>query len=217
MNYSKISTGIKGLDEILDGGVLQASSYLIVGSAGTGKTLLSLQFLSECAKRKMKCLYITFAEPEEIIRRNVASFGWNLSDIHFVDFTKWIANSAIEGEYSVFHPSEVEEESIWKQIYKALEKTKPNYLVLDSVTFLRYLSIDEYQFRKQIQWLINYLGKLNCISFLLFEPSELEKENSLALAVDGVIFLRNTISPSRVVEHRTVEVQKHRGSPFLSG
>lgn len=217
MKYSRISTGIKGLDEILDGGLLESSSYLIVGSAGTGKTIMSLQFLTESVKRKSNCLYITFAEPEEVIRRNVSSFGWDISSIKFLDLTKWISKSTTEGEYTVFTPGEVEQEPVWKQIYDVIENVKPQRLVLDSVTFLRYLSIDEYQFRKQVQRFINYLAEINCISFLLFEPTELEKENSLALAVDGVIFLRNTTSPSRLVEHRTVEVLKMRGSSFMSG
>lgn len=217
MNDQRISTGIKGLDEILDGGLTQSSSYLILGSAGTGKTILSLQFLNECIKRKEKCLYITLAEPESIIRRNVSTFGWNLANVKFLDLTEWISKSLSEGEYTIFPPSEVEKEVIWKQINDAIESTRPSRLALDSVTFLKYFSTDEYQFRKQIQRLVNNLSALNCISFLLFEPAELEKENSLTMVVDGVIYLQNKTSSSRLVEHRTVEVIKHRGSSFLSG
>lgn len=46
MKDSRISTGIRGLDEVLEGGFLPSSSYLIVGGPGTGKTILSLQFMS---------------------------------------------------------------------------------------------------------------------------------------------------------------------------
>jgi len=217
MKNSRISTGINGLDEVLDGGFIPSSSYLIVGEPGTGKTVLSLQFLSYSAKRKKRCLLITFAEPEETLRRNAAVFGWDLSGITIVDFSKTVQADLTNGEYTVFAPSEVETEPVWKRIYQALEEHAPERLVIDSVTFLRYLSTDKYQYRKQIQTLVNRLSAKKCLSLLLFEPVELEKDNSLALAVDGVLTLRKGISKNRVVEIRTVEINKVRGSSFMSG
>jgi len=217
MKDSRISTGISGLDEILNGGFLPQSSLLIVGGPGTGKTILSLQFMHESTKRKASCLYITFAEPEEAIRRNVAGFGWDLSSVVFEDFTKQINGPGPSEEYSVFPPSEVEKEPVWQRLYRAIDEHKPDRLVIDSATFLRYLSTDDYQFRKNIQRLVNHLSMKKCLSLLLFEPAELERENALALAVDGVITLHNEISRGLVTEIRTVEVNKLRGSSFLSG
>ncbi|PIP38266.1 MAG: recombinase RecA [Desulfobacterales bacterium CG23_combo_of_CG06-09_8_20_14_all_51_8] len=217
MKNERISTGIKGLNEILGGGFMPSSSYLIVGGPGTGKTVLSLQFLSESAKRKARCLLITFAEPEETIRRNAAVFGWDLSGITIVDFSKTAPEDLASGEYTVFSPSEVETEPVWKRIYQALEAHAPERLVIDSATYLRYLSTDEYQYRKQIQGLANQLSAKKCLSLLLFEPIELEKDNALALAVDGVLTLRNDISENQLAEIRTVEINKMRGSSFMSG
>jgi len=217
MKDARISTGIDGLDEVLGGGFIPASSYLIVGGPGTGKTLLSLQFLSESAKRKVRSLLITFAEPEETLRRNAAVFGWDLADITIVDFSKTMQEGPTDGEYTVFAPSEVENEPIWKRIHQAIEEHAPERLVIDSATFLRYLSTDEYQYRKQIQALVNLLAVRKCLSLLLFEPVELEKDNALALAVDGVLTLRNEISENRLVEIRTVESNKMRGSSYMSG
>lgn len=217
MKDSRISTGISGLDEILNGGFFPQSSFLIVGGPGTGKTILSLQFIDEGAKRKASCLYITFAEPEEAIKRNSACFGWDLSSVVFEDFTKHINGPGPSEEYTVFPPAEVEKEPIWQRLYKAIDEHKPDRLVIDSATFLRYLSTDDYQFRKHIQRLVNYLSEKKCLSLLLFEPTELERETALALAVDGVITLHNEISQGRVVEVRTVEINKMRGSSFMSG
>lgn len=217
MKNQRISTGIPGLDEILNGGYLPASSYLLLGSPGTGKTVLSLQFLNECVKRNENCLMITFAEPEEILKRNAASFGWDLKGIKIVDFTSFGNENLPEGEYSVFQPNEVESEPVWKKIYDAIEENKPDRLVIDSATFLQYLSHDKYQYHKQIQALINKLSALKITTLFLFEPVELEKDNALALAVDGIISLRNDISPNRVIELRTIEIRKLRGSSFISG
>lgn len=217
MNNSRISTGTAGLDEVLDGGLKPASSYLIVGGAGTGKTVLSLQFLNDSARRKCSCLYVTFAEPEASLRKNAALFGWDLAGVNFVDFTKESTDNGTSGEYSVFSPAEVEGTPIFARIYEAIQTYQPDRLVIDSVTYLRYLSTDEYQYRRHIQHLINHLSEKKCISLLLYEPTELERENSLALAVDGVMHLKNDVSPNRVVEIRTVEIGKMRGSSFMPG
>lgn len=90
-------------------------------------------------------------------------------------------------------------------------------VVIDPATQLRYLSTDEYQFRKHILRLVNFLNRKKCTSFLLFEPTELERETSVALAVDGIIRLRRDMSPGRAIDLRSVQIEKLRGSDFISG
>ena len=217
MNNTRMSTGIDGLNEILKGGFIPGASYLILGGAGSGKTIMSLQACQESVKRKATCLYFTFAEPEASIRANAASFGWDMAEVVFVDFTEDLRREQIDGEYSVFPPSEVEETPIWSRLYQAVDEHDPALVVIDSATFLHYLSRDEYQFRKQAQKLINAFTSRGCVSLLLFEPSELEKDTSLALAVDCVVAIRNGLTEQKATEIRTIEVKKMRGSSFLSG
>ena len=116
-----------------------------------------------------------------------------------------------------FPPSEVEQVAVWQAIYRAVKEKRPQRLVIDSVTQLRYLSIDEYQFRKKILGLVSFLNKSGCTSLLSFEISELEREASVGLAVDGLIRLRAEVSPSRVIGLRSIQVEKFRGSDFISG
>jgi circadian clock protein KaiC len=214
----RMPTGIPGLDEAVHGGLIMQNSYLIVGGPGTGKTILSFQWLLEGVRRGESALYITLAEPGGKIERNVRSFGWRLEGIEMVDLTPPAANSnSPEAEYQVFHPSEVERTPVWQGIYDAVEKHKPTRLVIDSITQLRYLSTDEYQFRKQMLSLVSFLGACGCTSFLVFEPNEMERETSVALAVDGIIRLHREVSPNRVIGLRSIEVQKLRGSDFMSG
>ena len=214
----RMPTGIPGLDEVLRGGLITQNSYLIVGGPGTGKTILSFQWLMEGKRRGEPALYITLAEPGGKIERNVRSFGWELDGVQMVDLTPTLAASKTpEAEYSVFHPSEVERTPVWQGIYDAVEEHKPARLVIDSLTQLRYLSTDEYQFRKQMLALVAFLDNCGCTSFLVFEPTELEKETSVALAVDGIMRLHREISPGRVIGLRSIEVEKLRGSDFMSG
>nr|WP_238565044.1 ATPase domain-containing protein [Thermococcus litoralis] len=52
--YKRIPTGIKGLDELLGGGLLPGRVYVVTGPPGSGKTTLGIQFLIEGAKNNEK-------------------------------------------------------------------------------------------------------------------------------------------------------------------
>ena len=72
------STGIVGLDEVLDGGLPPNRLYLLTGEPGTGKTTLALQFLLAGAARGERGLYVTLSESREELEEAAASHGWSL-------------------------------------------------------------------------------------------------------------------------------------------
>ncbi len=217
MAITYIPTGVAGLDDILQGGLISGHSYLLVGSTGTGKTILSLQCVINGTSRGEKCLYITLAEPGKEIEKNIAGFGWSLSGVDLVDLSQPNVPDEPVGEYQFFSPSEVEQDNTWQAIYHAIDKSNPQRIVIDSVTQLRYLSTDEYQYRKQIQAFVRHLNARNCTALLIYEPTAMEQEASVALAVDGIIRLRRDLSPNRAIDVRSISIEKLRGSGFLSG
>ena len=78
----KKKTGINGFDQITGGGLPDGRLTAIVGGAGTGKSLLALQFLVHRAKVEHETgLYVTFEEPVDRIKQNVAGFDWGFEDI----------------------------------------------------------------------------------------------------------------------------------------
>lgn len=217
MAEPRIPTGIPGVDEIFHGGLIAERSYLLVGGAGSGKTVFSVQWLLNGRSHDERSLYITLTEPAVDIMRNMVSFGWELDGIDILDLTPDSELDEPDEEYQVFSPDEVEQVATWQAIYQAVKQKRPRRLVLDSVTQLRYLSIDEYQFRKKILGLVSFLNRSACTSLLSFEISELEREAAVGLAVDGMIRLRAEVSPSRVIGLRSIQVEKFRGSDFISG
>jgi circadian clock protein KaiC len=214
----RLPTGVPGLDEVLNGGLFERRTYLLVGAAGTGKTIMGIQWLLEGTRRGERSLYLTLAETSEEIQRDVASFNWDMQSISLVDLAPTGDPAEVSsGEYHVFAPSEVEHVSVWQSIYQAVIDYKPRRVVIDSVTQLRYMSTDEYQFRRQILNLVAFLNRSGCTTLVAFEPTEHERETSVALACDGVLHLRLEISPRQIIGLRTLEVEKLRASGFLSG
>jgi circadian clock protein KaiC len=75
----RVSTGIAGLDEMLDGkGYYRGSSILVSGTAGTGKTSVATHFAHETARRGERCLYLAFEESPHQLMRNMRSIGVDL-------------------------------------------------------------------------------------------------------------------------------------------
>src|SRR5438046_5623447 len=79
---SKAPTGIHGLDEITFGGLPKGRTTLICGSAGCGKTILSLEFLIRGSLRYNEPgVFIAFEETARELAKNVASLGYDLKDL----------------------------------------------------------------------------------------------------------------------------------------
>jgi circadian clock protein KaiC len=75
----RISTGIKGLDEMLGGkGYFRGTSVLISGTSGAGKTSAAAQFAIAACERGERCLYFSFEESQSQIIRNMHSIGLDL-------------------------------------------------------------------------------------------------------------------------------------------
>jgi len=217
-NKERLSSGINGLDTILNGGFIANRSYLLVGPPGSGRTIFSFQWLLDGSQKGEECLYISLAEPLKELSDNLSSFGWDISRIQVVELGERIGTKAgYRGEYQVFSPGEVEEHTLWQALYEEVEGRKPRRLVVDSATYLRFLSVDELQLRRQIYAFINFLREAECTTIFTHEPFEVSGEIVFALAADGIIRLRREVSEGRVVEIRSLEVQKFRGSDYIGG
>ncbi|MFL6653397.1 MAG: ATPase domain-containing protein, partial [Sulfurifustis sp.] len=55
----RVSTGLKGMDEVLGGGLMPGGLYVVRGCAGAGKTTLGLQFLLDGTARGERALYLS--------------------------------------------------------------------------------------------------------------------------------------------------------------
>ena len=75
----RLATGIPGLDRMLGGGLLPATSTMLLGSPGAGKTILGLHVLAEGAARGERGLIATFHEKERLLADTAASVGRDLA------------------------------------------------------------------------------------------------------------------------------------------
>ena len=207
----RISTGISGLDEILDGGLIPHQSYLIQGGPGTGKSTIGYSFLEQGVKEGETSLYISFGESSKNTIKNAEKVSIDLSKVKIIDlngdhdFTKNMES------YSVFPTAEVENDSIFTPIIKAMETHKPDRVFLDSITMFQFLNEDQYQTRNLVLSFIKYICSNGATLLMTSELSEKSNEKEATFWVDGIITL--TFSP----DWRKINVTKYRGSDFRPG
>ncbi len=208
---TRLSTGIPGLDEIMQGGLIPGRSYLIRGGPGTGKTTLGLHFLATGAANGEKTLFINMGETEEQLRKNAAVSGFDLSSVAFLDLSPTPDFFTEVQTYDVFSPAEVEREPTTNRIVAEVEALRPQRVFLDAITYFRYLSPDAFQFRKQIHSFMRFLVEHGATVLLTSEATPADPDDDLQFMVDGIIHLENALG------ERMISVQKFRGSDFRSG
>jgi len=211
MSQNRVSTGIGGLDEVLQGGFISGRAYLVRGGPGTGKTTLGLHFLTAGAANGENVLFITLGEPESGLRKNAQAMGFDLSEVNFLDLSPTPEFFVEVESYDLFSPAEVEREPITHRIVEEVEKLKPNRVFVDAMTQFRYLAADPFQYRKQVLSFLRFLVERGTTVLFTSEGSAEAPDEDLQFLSDGVIHLE--YAP----EGRTLSVTKFRGSDFHSG
>lgn len=211
MSNNRLSTNIVGLDEVLNGGLISNRAYLVRGGPGTGKTTLGLHFLTAGAGNGEQVLFITLGEPVEQIRQNGEKLGLDTNAIAFLDLSPTSDFFAKVQTYDIFSPAEVEREPLTQAIVEQVETLKPQRVFLDSMTQLRYLASNAFQFRKQALSFLRFLVEQGATVLFTSEGSEEAPDEDLQFLGDGVIYLNFT------TQERTLCVTKFRGSSFRSG
>ena len=207
MADKRVSTGIKGFDEMLDGGFLPGSMVLVRGAPGTGKTSLALQFLIHgAAKHDEPGLLISFEEFPSSLYRDAEALGWNLKELE--------ASGKL---YLMFTSPEVflaGLESPGSRLNQLILGANIRRLVLDSVTHFNRLTDDAQELRRVYTSVANGLRREGVTAMLLGEESRVGYQRAdkggLLFIVDAIIMLRYVEIESAM--QRAIMVLKMRGS-----
>lgn len=210
-SQDRVSSGVAELDEILYGGLIPRRAYLVRGDPGCGKTTLGLHFLCAGAKKNEATLFISLGEPQEHIYANAASIGLNLKDVAFLDLSVNTMFFTEMERYDPLESFETEGGSITRKIIEQIEQLKPQRVFLDTMTQLRILSPDPYQFRRQVLAFLNFLTEQEATVLYTSESSDTSADEDLQAISDGTI---NLISSAG---RRKLFISKFRGSGYRTG
>jgi circadian clock protein KaiC len=204
----RFSTGTRGLDVVLRGGLVADSITLVAGPPGSGKTVLAEHCLFENASEDRHALYLsTVSEPFDKILRygqslsffDVARIG---SAIRYGDLGDVLVNDGLH--------------AVNERVSSLVKEHQPGMVVIDSFKALKAFSEDEADFRRFLHDLAGRFTALAVSSIWVGEYDATDASASPEFAVaDAVIML----GAKRAAERSTryLSVAKLRGSDFLSG
>jgi KaiC domain protein len=137
----RVLTNIPGLDEILNGGIPERNVVLVSGGPGTGKTILSQQFLWNGLQQGEAGIYVALEEHPVQIRQNMLQFGWNVKPFEekgmfaLVDaFTAGIGRAKEYEKYVVADLNDLRE--LIDVLSQAVKDINAKRVTVDSVTSL---------------------------------------------------------------------------------
>lgn len=212
----RASFGVDGLDNVLQGGLIRGRLYLLDGNPGAGKTTLALQYLREGVRLGETCLYVTFSETKEELAAGARSHAWSLDGVEILEIIASEDELDGQAEITMYHPSEVELTRTTRKVLEAIERMRPERMVLDSLSELRLLAQSSLRYRRQILALKQYFIGRKCTVLLLDDRTAEGPDLQLQSIAHGVISL-NQRSPTYGQSQRQLQIVKFRGSDFRSG
>ena len=199
----RMSTGIKELDDMLDGkGFYVGSSILISGTAGTGKTSITSAFVDAACRRGERCLYFAFEESPSQIVRNMYSIG--------IDLAPHVKKGNLQ--FYATRPTLYGLEMHLVTMYDLIKEKKPQVVVLDPITdFFAIGSIGEV--KAALTRMIDFLKTEQITALFTSYTSEDQSADQTIVGVSSLIdtwlSLRNLESNGE--RHRGLFVLKSRG------
>lgn len=231
MIKEKVKTGIPGIDNMLEGGLIPGRPYVVSGTSGTGKTAVAMRFLLEGVMAGEQVLYVAIDEPPNEVRTNMESFGWDISAVHVFDATSDILSYDVtpvrdvstERKVTTFKmlstairrtsdkgPADISVNTIQEILKQEMKVRRYSRVVIDSVTSLRRFYIrtsEEYLALQSFFRLLSDLGITTILTVHLPEKAKSEAESHMAR---GEVRLHKWFDSKGLA--RGVNIEKFRGS-----
>ncbi|MBF0208406.1 MAG: circadian clock protein KaiC [Oligoflexia bacterium] len=206
----KCLTGIKGFDQITEGGLPKDRITLLCGGAGTGKTLLGIDFLVKGAiVYNEPGIFMSFEETEDELCKDVASLN--------VDLPGLISKKKILLEYVLLERRDIQEsdfnlEGLLIRLENAIETIGSKRIVLDSIESLFAGVTDNGILRLEIKRLFRWLKDKQVTVIITGEPGlgQFTRHGLEEYISDCIIFLDNRVSEQ--ISVRRIRIIKYRGS-----
>jgi len=207
----KCATGIKGFDEIAEGGLPKNRTTLVSGNAGSGKTLFGIDFLIKGATDYNEPgIFMSFEESQDELYKDVASLNMDLSLL--------VSRKKIVLEHVVLDRKDIQEtdfnlEGIFVRLEEAIDSVGAKRVVLDSLESIFAGVTDIGILRLEIKRLFRWLKEKHVTAIVTGEAGQtgLYTRHGLEEYIsDCIILLDNRVRDQ--IATRRVRIIKYRGS-----
>ena len=207
----KCPTGIKGFDEITEGGLPKNRITLISGGAGSGKTLLGIDFLvNGVINYKEPGVFMSFEETEDEIYQDVTSLNLDLRGL--VSKNEIRFEHVLLDRYDIHEKGEFNLEGLFIRLELAIDSIHAKRVVLDSIESLFAGITDAGVLRLEIKRLFRWLKQKQVTAIITGEQGQnsFTRHGLEEYISDCIILLDNRVR--KQVSTRRIRVIKYRGS-----
>ncbi len=231
MLKEKVKTGVPGLDEMLEGGLIAGRSYIVSGTSGTGKTTLAVQFLLEGTRKGERVIYVALDEPPNEVKSDMEALGWDIGKIQVFDATPDVMNydktpvrdvsterkvvyfkdiSGVIRQTSEKSPADMSINTLQELLKQEMRSRTFSRIVIDSLTSLKYFYIRTSEQNTTLMSFVRTLSDLGVTGLLTVQLPEIAKPDVEAHVSRGEIRLHKWIDGRGLT--RGVTIEKYRGS-----
>lgn len=194
---SRVSSGIPGLDSLMENGFPKGSNIIATGLKGTGKSTFALQFIAEGCKKGERCLYITIEQPPDALIKQALQY--NLS------YPEWEDQGTLQFAYLNF--KKPMSKKIFEYIIRTVEQNEVDRLVMDSITALMNAQFPIAY--NHVLELFEKTAKHGVTTVCVAQKEDTNRTNGFIEYVgDGVLSFERKILGDR--SNRTISIEKLR-------
>ena len=220
--FPKKPTGVQGMDEIMGGGLPEGRPTLLFGNAGSGKTLMAMEFIANGAiNYGENGVFLSFEESKDDLYANVASLG---IDLAFLEKNKQVFINEIDmGLDEIVEAGDYNLGGLFSQINYAVESINAERIVIDGIESLFSYFSSEVIIRKELKRLFKWLKQKKLTAIITSEMGDRNDTTRHGIEdylSDCVIFLDHRLKDQ--IATRRLHIRKYRGSihgtneyPFL--
>lgn len=201
---NRLTTGIPGMDEIMEGGFPNPSVVMVLGEPGTGKTTLGMQSLFHGARHGETNIFMTgVAEPVFMVKKFMSRFDFydkGLVKSGRVQF--WDLGTSIQS---------MGPQKALSTIADVVRKTKATRITIDPLP-MSHLFVSGFDYRKYMYEFLTELRNLNVFTLIVAEKTPNNVADVEAYMVDGLVFLELATLDNPLVYKNLMRVRKMRGT-----